>query len=151
MMPVCLSWILTLFYCLPLSMPATALCGSSDSRIDLVGSFQVTIHYRIRVLHSFDFHVSQWEANLMGLDLNRTLGVLPFGYKGVCNFDGCHTYFGNINGLCCLRHRDASLPLPTSTLLLIQPLCCIPLMESRHDGVTVKPQQMLDVYITEPV
>ncbi|KAL0148064.1 hypothetical protein M9458_056604 [Cirrhinus mrigala] len=57
----------TFFGALPLSAPAASLCGYGDSKIDLVGSLQVSVGYGNKMVPSFTFHVARRRANLMGL------------------------------------------------------------------------------------
>ncbi|KAI2655644.1 hypothetical protein H4Q32_024238 [Labeo rohita] len=46
--------------------PAASLCGYGDSKIDLVGSLQVTVGYGNKLMPNFTFHVARCRANLMG-------------------------------------------------------------------------------------
>ena len=62
------------FSSLPMSAPSASLCGYGNSRIDLVGSLQVTVRYGAKVVPEAVFQVARHGANLMGLDLFSALG-----------------------------------------------------------------------------
>ncbi len=72
----------TFFGALPLAAPSASLCGYGDSKIDLVGSLQVTVGYGNKMVSSFTFHVARRGANLMGLDLFSALGFSLVDTKG---------------------------------------------------------------------
>ncbi len=143
----------TFFGALTLSAPSASLCGYGDSKIDLVGSLQVTVGYGNKMVPSFTFHVARRGANLMGLDLFSALGFSLVDKKGAAiltvSTPWQQKWPSLFEGLGCLT-AFAHHPLLNPTIKpVIQPLRRIPL--ALRDGVSAELKQLLDVGIIEPV
>ncbi|KAG1938438.1 thy-1 membrane glycoprotein [Pimephales promelas] len=138
---------------LPLSPPSASLCGYGDSKIDLVGSLQVTVGYGTKLVPSFTFHVARRGANLMGLDLFSALGFSLVDTKGAAILTVSTSWqqkwpslFEGLGCLTAFAHQPLLNPAVTP---VIQPLRRIPL--AFRDGVSVELKLLLDSGIIEPV
>ncbi|KAL0148283.1 hypothetical protein M9458_056429 [Cirrhinus mrigala] len=143
----------TFFGALPLSAPAASLCGYGDSKIDLVGSLQVSVGYGNKMVASFTFHVARRGANLMDLDLFSALGFSLVDTKGAAiltvSTPWQQKWPSLFEGLGCLT-AFAHQPLLNPTIKpVIQPLRRIPL--ALRDSVSAELKQLLDIGIIEPV
>ncbi len=143
----------TFFGALTLSAPSASLCGYGDSKIDLVGSLQVTVGYGNKMVPSFTFHVAHRVANLMGLDLFSALGFSLVDMKGAAILtvstpwqQKCLSLFEGLGCLTAFAHQPLLNP---AIKPVIQPLWRIPL--ALHDGVSAELKQLLDIGIIEPV
>ncbi len=127
----------TFFGALPLSAPSASLCGYGDSKIDLVGSLQVTVGYGNKMVPSFTFHVARRGANLMGLDLFSALGFSLVDTKGAAiltvSTPWQQKWPSLFEGLGCLTAFAHQPLLNPAIKPVIQPLRRIPL--ALRDGV----------------
>uniref|UniRef100_A0A674DZP4 Gypsy retrotransposon integrase-like protein 1 n=1 Tax=Salmo trutta TaxID=8032 RepID=A0A674DZP4_SALTR len=138
---------------LPLQQPSTALCGYGRSKIDIVGTLQVPVHYGTKHLPSFTFHVAKRGANLLGLDLFTGLGFTLRDDSGsaihqvTCTWQqNWPTLFDGLGCLTAFTHRPLVNPEVTPVM---QPLRRIPF--ALRDDVTKDLQAQLDAGIIEPV
>ncbi|KAG1940200.1 retrotransposable element [Pimephales promelas] len=150
---VCIPLLLDTGATLPLSPPSASLCGYGDSKIDLVGSLQVTVGYGTKLVPSFTFHVARRGANLMGLDLFSALGFSLVDTKGAAILTVSTSWqqkwpslFEGLGCLTAFAHQPLLNPAVTP---VIQPLRRIPL--AFRDGVSVELKLLLDSGIIEPV
>ncbi len=143
----------TFFGALTLSAPSASLCGYDDSKIDLVGSLQVTVGYGNKMVPNFTFHVARRGANLMGLDLFSALGFSLVDTKGAAiltvSTPWQQKWPSLFEGLGCLTAFAHQPLLNPAIKPVIQPLRRIPL--ALRDGVSAELKQLLDVGIIEPV
>ncbi len=121
----------TFFGALTLSAPSASLCGYGDSKIDLVGSLQVTVGYGNKMVPSFTFHIARRGANLMGLDLFSALGFSLVDTKGAAiltvSTPWQQKWPSLFEGLGCLTAFAHQPLLNPAIKPVIQPLRRIPL------------------------
>ncbi len=141
------------FYSLPLGAPSTALCGYGNSKIEILGSLELTVCYGTKTLPSFVFHVAKKGANLMGLDLFDALGFTLVDSGGAAILAVTTTWQQQwpalFKGLGCLTTFNHQPLLNPTVTPVIQALRRIPL--ALRDGVTVELQRLQAAGIIEPV
>ena len=80
---------------IPLDPPSADLCGYGSSKITVVGTLQLPVHYGTTHLPSFTFHISKRGAKLLGLDLftglGLTMGQLYFRSPPLGSKNGLHS------------------------------------------------------------